>query len=71
MATTVKRLTRDDIKAFRSSLDRRNFFFTWERMLPEIAPKIGDYSSNRTSNPNAVQTSHGRRYLTYQRKVLL
>lgn len=33
MATTVKRLTRDDIKAFRDSLDKRNFFFTWRRIV--------------------------------------
>lgn len=39
MATTVKRLTRDDIKAFRDSLDRRNFFLhggvSYEKPLPK------------------------------------
>lgn len=39
MATTVKRLTRDDIKTFRDSLDRRNFFLhggaSYEKPLPK------------------------------------
>ena len=39
MAATMKRLSRDDIKAFRDSLDRRNFFLHGSECYPKPLPK--------------------------------
>lgn len=56
MATTVKRLTRDDIKAFRDSLDRRNFFLHGSTSYEKPLPK--SVITRRTERQVAMRFKH-------------
>lgn len=56
MAATMKRLSRDDIKAFRDSLYRRNFFLhgnaSYEKPLPKLV------IARRTERQVAMRFEH-------------